>query len=119
MIRRRIKIKVSATRNPKSLKMWRDAYRIRLSKCAPFIRGTLSAVGPKINGVRKTYSLVCRQGKSIRSTYIPSSELREVEAMVENYRNAKELLAKIADCELQLLLWRINDRKKKELSASR
>jgi hypothetical protein len=120
MKQRRIKLRVNRATTPSALIRLREVYWARLLKCAPFVRGTLSAVGPKsADGTRKTYALVCRQEDATPSTYIPRRDLMEVRKMIDNYVDAKETLALIADCNLRLLLWRINKRKQGEKSASK
>lgn len=99
----------------KLLELQRAKLWILLEKRGPFARGSLNATGAKVQGKRRTFALVSRDGEQIRSTYIPTKGAREVEVMVKNYKEARRLLAKIADWDIKLLLLRIEEQKEAEL----
>jgi len=97
-----VKLRYTKATTPEAIGRLKEVFWMRLRKCEPFLRGALNTGGPKRGGKRKAISLVYRKGDSIRSTYIPVARLKEVKQKAVNYREAKNLLAKIADCELRL-----------------
>mgnify|MGYP001578287887 CR=1 FL=1 len=102
-------------------KSWRDSketFLELLNDCAPnILRGTLNPIGLLKDGKRTAYSLVYRDGKNIKTTYIPAKELKEARRMADNYKEARRLLNCIANCNLGLLKHRIEARKLAEDTA--
>ena len=89
---------------------WR---KLKAMEDEPLIPGALSLIGPQ-KGKRGAIALAVRKDGKLKSWYVPSQERAEVRAHVENYRVARELLAKIARCDLALLKLRVKARKLSE-----
>lgn len=104
------RIKLVGPRNPAPLIRAKSAFWERLKEMEheAFIPGSLRELGPR------AYSLALRKGDKVQSWYVPAKEVREVRAMTETYREARELLAKIGQLEFALLKLRIEKRRQDE-----
>lgn len=91
-------------KNVDTLRALKEVYWQKLHGCEPFVRGAIHTVGAGRGNARQAYSLARREGARIENAYFPANELKEMRRRVDNYRRAKELLSKIADCELAIIM---------------
>lgn len=108
-----IRIRLVGPIRTKSLEAAKAALwaRLREKEREPFIPGSLRTMGPR------AYSLAFRKGEKVLSWYVPARDHKTVHAMTESYREARGLLAKIANCELAILKARIEKRRMGEKNA--
>lgn len=92
--------------------------KLRAMENVPMIPGALSLIGPQ-KGKRGAIALAERKDGKLNSWYVPAPERAEVRAQVDSYREARDLLAKIARCDLALLKLRVKARKQAEGVARR
>lgn len=97
----------------KTLKKRRLAKLDGLSRCAPFVAGSLNRVERKNkHGKGSVYYLLTfkEEGKT-RSIYVPKDMVKELRAWIRNYRTLKKKMAQVSTMSIAIIRNFVSERR--------